>query len=102
MPCDLAIPLLGIDPEKSIIEKAACTPVFIAALFKMARTWTQPRFYDGWMDEEDVVHIHDIYPHTQLAIKKEKNSESVELRLMNLVPVIWVKQVWKRKSNIMY
>ena len=47
MPCDLAIPLLGIDPEKSIIEKAACTPVFIAALFKMARTWTQPRFYDG-------------------------------------------------------
>ena len=71
IPCDLAIPLLGIYPEKSIIEKDACTPVFITALFKMARTWTQPRFCDRWMDE-DVVHISDIYTHIWLAIIKEK------------------------------
>ena len=35
LPCDLAIPLLHIHPKKTIIEKDACTPVFIAALFKL-------------------------------------------------------------------
>ena len=34
---DLAIPLLGIHPEKNIIEKDTCTPMFIAALFTIAR-----------------------------------------------------------------
>ena len=40
---DLAIPLLGIYPEKTIVEKDSCTPVFTAALFTIARTWTQSR-----------------------------------------------------------
>ena len=36
MPYDPAIPLLGIYTEKTIIEKDACTPLFIAALFTIA------------------------------------------------------------------
>ena len=40
---DSAIPLLGIYPEDTIIEKDTCSPVFIAALFTIARTWKQPR-----------------------------------------------------------
>ena len=36
---DPTIPLLGIKPEKTIIEKGTCTPMFIAALFTIARTW---------------------------------------------------------------
>ena len=40
---DLAIPLLGIYPEKTIVEKDSCTPVFTAALFTIARTWKQSR-----------------------------------------------------------
>ena len=43
LPCDLAIPLLGIHPEKTIIQKDTCTPVFTAALFTVARTWKQPK-----------------------------------------------------------
>ena len=35
-----AIPLLGIYPEESKIEKDA---LFIAAVFTIARTWKQPR-----------------------------------------------------------
>ena len=35
---DPAIPLLGIYPEKTVIEKDTCTPVFITALFAIART----------------------------------------------------------------
>ena len=38
-----AIPLLGIYPEKTIILKDMCTPMFIAALFTIAGTWKQPR-----------------------------------------------------------
>ena len=33
-----AIPLLGIYPEKTIIQKDTCTPMFTAALFTLART----------------------------------------------------------------
>ena len=34
---DPVIPLLGIYPEETIIEKDACTPVFIAALLTIVR-----------------------------------------------------------------
>ena len=37
------IPLLGIYPEKTLIQKDTCTPIFIAALFTTARTWKQPK-----------------------------------------------------------
>ena len=40
---DPAIPLLGIYPEKTIIQKESCTTVFTAALFTIARTWKQPK-----------------------------------------------------------
>ena len=43
LPYDPTIPLLGIYLEETIIEKDTCTPVFIAALFTIARTWKQPR-----------------------------------------------------------
>ena len=35
---DPAIPVLGIYPEKTIIQKDTCTPIFIAALFTIAKT----------------------------------------------------------------
>ena len=40
---DPAIPLLGIYPEETKIEKGTCTPMLTATLFTMARTWKQPR-----------------------------------------------------------
>ena len=33
VPYDPAIPLLGVYPEKTIIQKNTCTPMFTAALF---------------------------------------------------------------------
>ena len=41
---DPAIQLLGIYPEETKIEKDTCTPMFIAALFIIAKTWKQPRY----------------------------------------------------------
>ena len=43
LPYDSAIPLLGIYPEKTIIQKESCTTVFIAAVFTIARIWKQPK-----------------------------------------------------------
>ena len=40
---DPAIPLLGIYPEKTIIQKDTHTLMFTAALFTIAKTWKQPK-----------------------------------------------------------
>ena len=52
-PYDPAIPLLGIYPEETKIEKDTCTPMFIVALFTIARTRKQPRCpsTDEWMQK---------------------------------------------------
>ena len=44
LPYDPAIPLLGVHTEETRIETDTCTPVFITALFTIARTWKQPRY----------------------------------------------------------
>ena len=51
LPYDPAIPLLGIYPEKNIIQKDTCTPIFIAALFTIAKTWKQSKcpLMDEWI-----------------------------------------------------
>ena len=43
LPYNAGIPLLGIYPEKYIIQKESCTAMFIAALFTIARTRKQPK-----------------------------------------------------------
>ena len=43
LPYDPAIPLLGIHTEETRIERDTYTPMFITALFTIARTWKQPR-----------------------------------------------------------
>ena len=43
LPYDPATPLLGIYLEKTIIRKDTCTPMFIAALFTIAKTRKQPK-----------------------------------------------------------
>ena len=59
-PYNPAILLLGICPEETKIEKDTCTPVFIAALFTIARTWKQPRCpLTDESNKEVVVHIHN-------------------------------------------
>ena len=44
LPYDPAIPLLGIYLDKTVIWKDTCTPVFIAALFTIAKTWKQIKY----------------------------------------------------------
>ena len=46
LPFDPVIPLLGIYPKnpKTPIQKNLCTPIFIAALFTVAKICEQPKF----------------------------------------------------------
>ena len=58
LPYDPAIPILGIYPEKNIIQKDTCTPMFIAALFTIARSWKQHKcpLTDEWIKK--IWHIY--------------------------------------------
>ena len=51
LPYHSAIPLLGIYPEKTVIQKDTYTPMLIAALFTIARSWKQPKCLstDEWI-----------------------------------------------------
>ena len=44
LPYDPEIPLLSIHTGETGIERDTCTPVFIVALFTIARTWKQPKY----------------------------------------------------------
>jgi len=66
--CGPAIPLLGIHTEETRIKRDTCTPMFIAALFIIARRWTQPRCpsADEWIRKLWYIHTTEYYS----AIKK--------------------------------
>ena len=66
---DPEIPLLGIYPEKTKIEKDTCTPMFTATLFTITRTWKQPRCpsADEWIKKLWYSYTMEYYP----ALKKE-------------------------------
>ena len=43
LPYDPAIPLLAKYPQKTLTGKDTCTPMFIAALFIIAKVWKEPK-----------------------------------------------------------
>ena len=63
LPYNPAIPLLGIYTEETRIERATCTPMFIAALFIIARTWKQPRCpsADEWIRKLWYIYTMEYY-----------------------------------------
>ena len=63
-PYDPAIPLLGIYPEETKIEKDTCIPLFTATLFTIARIWNQPRCpsTDEWIKKQQYIYTMEHYP----------------------------------------
>ena len=59
LPYDPTIPLLGIQTEETRMERGTCTPMFIAALFTIARTWKQLRCPSAGKWIRKLVHIHN-------------------------------------------
>ena len=96
LPYDPAIPLLGIHTEETRSERDTCTPIFIAALFIIARTWKQPRCpsADKWIRKLWYIYTMEYYS----AIKKN-SCESVLMRWMKLGPIIQSEVSQKDKEH---
>ena len=85
LPYGPAIPLLGIYSKETRTERDTCIPMFIEALFTIARTWKQPRcpLADEWIRNLWYIYTMEYYS----AIKKNM-FESVLMRWMKLEPNI--------------
>ena len=96
LPYDPAIPLLGIHTEETRIERDTCTPMFIAALFTIARTWKQPRcsLADEWIRKLWYVYAMEYYS----AIKNNA-FESVLMKWLKLEPIIQSEVSQKEKHQ---
>ena len=57
-------------PEKSMIRKDTCTPVFIVALFTIVKTWKQPKYplIEEWIKKMWYIDTMEGY----LAIKRNE------------------------------
>ena len=95
-----AIPLLGIQTEETRIERDTYIPMFITALFIIARTWKQPRCpsADEWIRKWWNIYTMEYYS----AIKKN-TFESILMRWMKLEPIIQseVSQKGKHQYSIL-
>ena len=93
LPYDPIIPLLGIHSKETRIERNTCTPMFITALFTIARTWKQPRcpVADEWIRKLWYIYTRKYYS----AIK----FESVLMRWIKLEPVTQSEVSQKEKHQ---
>ena len=96
LPYDPAIPPLGIHTEKTRMERDTCTPMFITALFIIARTTKQPRCpsADEWIRK-----LWYIYPMKYYSAIKRNVFESVLMRWMKLEPRIQSEVSQKEKHQ---
>ena len=86
----------GIHTKETRIERDTCTPMFIAALFIIARTWKQLRCpsADEWIRKPWYIYTMEYYS----AIKKN-TFESVLMRWMELEPIIQNEVSQKEKHQ---
>ena len=91
-----AIPLLGIHTEETRIDRDTCTPMFIAALFIIARTWKQPRCSSA---DEWIRKLWYIYTMEHYSVIKKNTFESVLMRWMKLEPIIQSEVSQKEKHQ---
>ena len=96
LPHDPVIPLLGIYPEKTIIQKDTCTPIFIAAQFRIARSWNQPKYpsTDKWIKKKWYIYTMEYYS----AIKRNEIRSFFET-WMDLETVIQSELSQKEKNK---
>ena len=96
LPYDPAIPLLGIHTKETRIERDTCIPMFIAALFIIARTWTQPRCPSADEQIRKQCYIYTIEFYSAIKIN---TFESVLMRWLEVEPIIQSEVSQKEKQQ---
>ena len=96
LPYDPAIPLLGKHTEETRTERDTCTPMFIAAVFTIARTWKQPR---GPSADEWIRKLWYTYSMECYSAMKKSTFESVLMKWMKLEPTIQYEVSQKEKHQ---
>ena len=96
LPYDPAIPLLGVYMEETRIERDTCTPMFIVALFTIARTWKQHRYPSA---DERIRKLWYIYTMEYYSAIKKNAFESVLMSWMKLEPIIQSEVSQKEKPQ---
>ena len=113
-----AIPFLGIYLDKTIIQKDMCTPMFVAALFTITKTWKQPKcpLTNKWITKMWYIYKHThTHTHTHTmeyytAIKKNEimpfAATWMDLEIIILSEVsqkktntVWYHYTWKLKYD---
>ena len=82
--------------EETRIERDTCTPMFIAALFIIARTWKQPRCPSA---DEQIRKLWYIYTMEYYSAIKKNTFESVLMRQLKLKPIIQSEVSQKEKHQ---
>ena len=77
--------MLCIYTKETRIDRDTCTPMFIAALFTIARTWKQPRcpLADEWIRKLWYIYTMEYY-----SVIKKNAFESVLMKWIKLEPII--------------
>ena len=96
MPYDPAIPLLDTYSDKTIIQKDNSSPLLIAALFTIVKTWKQPKYQlvDEWMKKIWYIYTVEYYS----TIKKKEMMPFVatwmDLEITVLSEINWKGLSW--------
>ena len=88
--------MLGIHTKETRIERDTCTPMFITALFIIARTWKQPRCP---LADKCIRKLRCIYTMEYYSAIKKNTFESFLMRWMKLEPIIQSEVSQKEKHQ---
>ena len=95
LPYDLAIPLLGIYPDNTIIQRDPWTSMFIAALFTTAKTWKQPKYplTDEWIKKMWYIYTMEYYS----ATKKKRIMSFIATRMQ--LEILMLSEVSQKEKG---
>ena len=90
---DTAISLLNIYPNKATVQKDMCTPVFIAALFTIAKAWKQPKCpsTDEWIKKIWYTHTYT-HTHTHTHTHTQKYYTAIKMNKVISFAATWMQR----------
>ena len=92
---DPEITLLGLYTERTLIWEDARSPVFIAALFTIAKTWKQPKYLSTWMNK-CAMYTHT---HNGMLFSHKKNKLMPFVATWMDLEIVTVSEVRQRRTD---